>query len=93
MRKDYVRQTKSPQALPILLVPKKNGELRLCVDFRPLNKIVVKEQNTFPDINTIMSYLYNKKIFSKLDRKSAYNQLRMHEGSQELTAFATTYGN
>lgn len=87
-----IRQSNSPYASSIVLVRKKNGELRMCVGYRALNKLTVKDRYPLPLIENCLEYLGGKKYFSVLDLKSGFHQVPMHEESIRLTAFVTPMG-
>lgn len=73
-------------------VRKKNGKIRLCVDLRPLNNRVVKQKFPFPLIEDCLARLANKKVFSLLDLKNSFHQIRVHSDSTKYFAFATSDG-
>jgi hypothetical protein len=87
-----IRKSKSPMASPILFVPKKNGKMHMCVDYRALNTMTVKNWYPLPLTNDLIEKLQGAKIFSKLDLKSGYNLVRIKEGDEWKTAFRTKYG-
>ena len=89
----FIRPSKSPAAAPLLFVPKKDGSLRPCVDYRALNAITVKDRYPIPLINEHLDRLSSAKVFTKLDLKGAYNLLRIAEGHEWKTAFRTRYGS
>jgi transposase InsO family protein len=89
----WIRPSVSPAGAPVLFVPKKNGELRLCVDYRGLNKITVKNRYPLPLISEILDRLSGSVIFTKLDLKNAYYRIRIKEGDEWKTAFRTRYGH
>ena len=91
--KGTVRHSTSPAGAPILFVPKKDGGLRLCVDYRGLNKVTIKNRHPLPLIGETLDRLCGAKIFSKLDLKDAFNRLRIREGDEWKTAFRTRYGH
>ena len=72
----------SPAGAPILFVPKGNGELCLCVDYRGLNKITVKNRHPLPLISEILDRLLGAKFFSKIDIKEAYYRIRIRKGNE-----------
>jgi hypothetical protein len=93
MEKGFVRPSTSPYGAPILFVPKKDGGWRLCIDYRALDKITVRNQHPLPRIDEMFEQLHGSCVFSKLDLASGYHQIRMHEDSIEKTALKTRYGH
>lgn len=90
---DFVQPSKSPYGAPILFVRKKNGKLRMCIDYRALNKITVKNRYPLPRIDELLDQLQGAKYFSKLDLQSGYWQIRIAEEDIPKTAFRTRYGH
>ncbi|CAD0052049.1 unnamed protein product [Aureobasidium pullulans] len=82
-----------PAGYPILFAPKKDGSLRLCVDYRKINDITIKNRYPLPNIEELQDRLSKAKWFSKIDLKGAYNLIRMKEGEEWKTAFRTRYGH
>ncbi len=91
LAKGFVQHSKSPTGAPILFVKKKDGSLRLCVDYCGLNKITKKNQYPLPLISSLLDWLSTEKIFTKLDLCGAYNLLRIRSDDEWKTAFRTHY--
>lgn len=92
-RNGWIRPSKSPASAPILFVPKKDGTQRLCVDYRALNKVTIKNRYPIPLISEILDRLSGAKVFTKLDLKNAYHRIRIKAGDEWKTAFRTRYGH
>jgi hypothetical protein len=93
LKKGWIRRSVSPAGAPILFVPKKDGGLRLCVDYRGLNKITVKNRYPLPLIQEMLDRLQGAKLFTKLDLRNAYHRIRIKPGDEWKTAFRTRYGH
>ncbi len=93
LRKGFIRKSKSPAGAPVLFVPKKNGKLRMCVDYRQLNLITIRDSYPLPLIQDMLEHLGKGKIFSKLDLRSAYNLVRIKNGDEYKTAFTCKFGH
>ena len=92
LKKGFIRTSSSPAGSPILFVKKKDGSLRLCVDYRDLNEKTIKNQYPLPLIQETLMQLRKAKWYTKLDIRGAYNLIRMAEGEEWKTAFRTRYG-
>ena len=93
LEKGWIQPSTSPAGAPILFVPKKDGGMRLCVDYRGLNKITVKNRCPLPLINETLDRLVGAKYFTKLDLRDAYYRIRIKSGDEWKTAFRTRYGH
>ena len=89
----FIRPSTSPAGAPILFVPKANGTLRLCVDYRGLNNLTVKNRYPLPLVGESLDRLGRAKQYTQLDLTAAYNRIRIKKGDEWKTAFRTRYGH
>jgi hypothetical protein len=92
LQKGYIRPSSSPWGAPVLLVKKKDGSMRLCVDYRALNEVTIKNKYPLPRIDDLFDQLKGAKFFSKIDLRLGYYQLRIRPEDVPKTAFVTRYG-
>nr|GEW60341.1 retrotransposable element Tf2 [Tanacetum cinerariifolium] len=91
--KCFIRPSSSPWRAPVLFVKKKDGSFRMCIDYRELNKLTVKNRYPLSRIDDLFDQLQGSQFFSKIDLRSGYHQLRVHENDIPKTAFRTRYGH
>jgi hypothetical protein len=89
--KGYIRPSASPWGCPALFVKKKDNSLRLCVDYRPLNAVTIKNKYPLPRIDILFDQLAGAKVFSKIDLHSGYHQIKIMSSDIPKTAFSTRY--
>ncbi|GKB87437.1 hypothetical protein Tco_0959709, partial [Tanacetum coccineum] len=91
--KGFIRPSSSPWGAPVLFVKKKDGSLRMCIDYQELNKLTVKNRYPLPIIDDLFDQLQGSSVYSKIDLRSGYHQLRVREEDISKTAFRTRYGH
>nr|GEW79128.1 putative reverse transcriptase domain-containing protein [Tanacetum cinerariifolium] len=91
--KGFKRPSSSPWGAPVLFVKKKDGSFRMCIDYQELNKLTVKNRYLLPRIDDLFDQLQGSSIYSKIDLRSDYHQLRVREQDIPKTAFRTRYGH
>ncbi|KAJ9529125.1 hypothetical protein QJQ45_007804 [Haematococcus lacustris] len=93
LAKGLIEPSSSPFAAPVLFVQKKSGELRMCIDYRQLNKITIRDQYPLPRIDDLFDQLAGKTVFSSLDLQAGYHQIRIPAEDVPKTAFRTPEGH
>ncbi|GKA13177.1 putative reverse transcriptase domain-containing protein [Tanacetum coccineum] len=91
--KGFIRPSSSPWGAPVLFVKKKDGSFRMCIDYRELNKLTVKNRYPLPRIDDLFDQLQGSSVYSKINLRSGYHQLRVREEDIPKTAFRTRYGH
>ncbi|GJU86768.1 putative reverse transcriptase domain-containing protein [Tanacetum coccineum] len=91
--KGFIRPSSSPWGAPVLFIKKKYGSFRMCIDYKKLNKLTVKNRYPLPRIDDLFDHLQGSQFFSKIDLRSGYHQLRVHKDDIPKTAFRTRYGH
>nr|GFA30266.1 putative reverse transcriptase domain-containing protein [Tanacetum cinerariifolium] len=91
--KRFIRPSSSPWGAPVLFVKKKDGSFRMCIDYKELNKLTIKNRYLLPRIDDLFDQLQGSSIYSKIDLRSGYHQLRVREEAILKTEFRTRYGH
>ena len=89
--KGFIRPSISPWGAPVLFVKKKDGSLQLCIDYKQLNRVTICNQYPLPRIDELFDHLQGSRVYSKINLRSGYHQLRVQEGDVPKTAFRTRY--
>lgn len=93
LERGFIHESKSPWSAPVLFVKKKDESLRLCIDYRGLNAVTIKNKYHLPYIDELFDQLQGVVVFSKLDLRQGYYQLRIRKENVPKTAFNTRYGH
>jgi len=93
LEKQFIKPSVSPWGASVLLVKKKDGSSRLCVDYKKLNKLTIKNKYPLPRIDDLMDQLHGATVFSKIDLRSGYHQIRVKSNDVQKTAFKSRYGH
>nr|GEW25345.1 putative reverse transcriptase domain-containing protein [Tanacetum cinerariifolium] len=91
--KGFIRPSSSPWGAPVLFVKKKNSSFWMCIDYRELNKLTVKNRYLLPRIDDLFDQLQGSRVYSKIDLRYGYHQLRVCEDDIPKTAFRTHHGH
>jgi hypothetical protein len=91
--REFIRPSVSPWGAPVLFVKKNDGSMRLCIDYSELNKVTVENRYSLPRIDDLFDQLHGSQVFSKIDLRSGYHQLKIKEEDIQKTAFKTRYGH
>ena len=91
--KGFIRPSVSPWGAPMLFVKKMDGIVRLCIDYRQLNKVTIKNKYPFPRIDDLFYQLQGASVFSKIDLRSRYHQSKIRKSDMSKTTFKTRYGH
>jgi hypothetical protein len=92
LEKGFIRPSSSPWGCPAIFIKKKDQTLQMCVDYRPLNEVTIKNKYPLPQINILFDQLIRAWVFSKIDLRSGYHQIRIRPEDIPMTAFTTWYG-
>ena len=92
LSKGFIRPSISPCGAPVLFVKKKDGSMRMCIDYRQLNKVTIRNKYLIPHIDDLFDQLQGASVFSKIDLRSGYHQLKVRAKDIPKMAFQTRYG-
>ena len=93
LEKNFIKPSSLPWRAPVLFVKKKDGSLRMCIDYRELNKVTIKNKYPLPHIDELFDHLQGSAVYSKLDLRQGYYQLKIREADISKTAFNSRYGH
>ncbi len=92
LQKGFIQPSSSSWGAPVLFVEKKDRSQRLCIDYRSLNEVTIKNKYPLPHIDVLFDQLVRAKVFSKIDLRSGYHQIKIRASDISKTAFSTRYG-
>ena len=92
MGKGFIRPSSSPWGAPVIFMEKKDGTQRMCVDYRSLNDVTIKNKYPLPRIKDLFDQMRGANVFSKIDLRSGYHQMKIRTTDVPKTAFTTRYG-
>ena len=93
LRKGWIEDSQSPYGASILFVAKKDGSLRMCIDYRALNQLTIKDRSPLPRIDDLLSQMNGATVFSSLDLAQGYHQIRIAEEDVPKTGFTPPFGH
>ncbi|GJZ25427.1 putative reverse transcriptase domain-containing protein [Tanacetum coccineum] len=93
IHRGFIRPSTSPWGAPVLFVKKKDGSFRMCIDYQELNKLTIKNRYPLPRIDDLFDQLQGSSVYSKIDLRSGYHQLRVRDEDIPKTTFRTRYGH
>ena len=93
LNKSFIRPSTSPWGALVLFIKKKDGSLRLCTDYIQLNRAIIRNQYPLPSVDELFDQLPGSRVYSKIDLRSGYHQLKVRENDVSKTAFRTRYGH
>jgi len=92
LKNNVIERSNSPYSFGVVLAEKSDGTIRICIDFRPLNDVTIKDSYPLPRIEDLITQLHGAKYFSKIDLASGYHQIKLREQDKQKTAFRTEFG-